>query len=277
MPAGSTSPNPTPSLISPELEMFLQMPRPRQLTPGMRRRVWRKALSDTIVFLLVGAIFTLVGSILSVVFFPRHLPAELALDFGRKAMATGKVDGSTRTTWTVNDRSVYKIAYTFTAEDGREYHGFSFRTGSSYPPGEQVEIEYLPDRPTVSRIRGLRVNVIGIFTLFILIFPALGLSFAGYALISLSGQVRKGLRLLAEGDLAWGKVESVTRTMTQINSQYVYKIAVGFEAAGPHQATYRTRGSDVDRAANWQKDQTPIRVLYDPQNPDFALVVETLI
>jgi len=36
-------------------------------------------LFDSLVFLLVGGIFTLVGSILSVVFFPRHLPTELAL------------------------------------------------------------------------------------------------------------------------------------------------------------------------------------------------------
>lgn len=243
----------------------------------MRRRVWRKALFNTLVFLLLGVIFTLVGAILSVVFFPRHLPTEMALAYGRKAMASGKVDGSTRTMWTVNHRSVYEITYTFTAEDGKEYHGFSFRTGASYAPREQVEIEYLPDRPTISRIRGLRVNVTGIFTLFILIFPMLGLVFAGYALVSVLTSVRKNLRLLAEGDLAWGKVEKLTRTLTQINRQVVYKITVGFEAAGQHQAIYRTRGSDVDRAANWQKDQTPIRVLYDPQNPDFALVVETLI
>jgi hypothetical protein len=229
------------------------------------------------VFLLLGGIFTLVGAILSVVFFPRHLPAEIALASGRKAMATGKVDGSTRTLWTVNNRRVYEITYTFTAEDGKEYHGFSFRTGASYPRGEQVEIEYLPDRPTISRIHGLRVNEAGIFTLFILIFPALGLIFAGYALVSVSSSVRKNLRLLAEGDLALGKVEKLTRTLTQINRQFVYRITVGFEAAGMHQATYRAYGSDVDRAANWQKDQTPIRVLYDPQNPDSALVVETLI
>ena len=263
-------------MSNPELEMLLQMPRPRQLTSGMRRAVWRKALFDSLVFLLVGGIFTLVGSILSVVFFPRHLPTELALDYGRTAVAEGTVSGSSSTMWTSNDRRVYEIDYAFTAEDGKEYRGFSFRTGASYSPGEQVEVEYLPDRPTVNRIQGLRVNVVGMFTLFVLIFPALGLIFLIYAVARVSGQGRKNLRLLAEGDLAVGRVENLTRTLTQINRQYVYKITVGFEAGGMYKTTYRAYGPEMERAAAWQKDQTPIRVLYDPSNPDFATVVETL-
>lgn len=275
MPAGSTKPTPTP--INPELNMFLQMPRPRQFTPGISRKVWRKALFDALVFLLLGGIFTLVGSILSVVFFPRHLPTELALDFRPKAVAQGTVTSSTRTSWTENNHPVYKISYTFATSDGAEHQGFSFRTGSGYATGERVEIEYLPDRPSVSRIRGLRVNVIGYFILFVLIFPVIGLIFAIYAVARVLTQGRKNLKLLAEGDLAWGTVTTLTRTMTQINHQNVYRIDVTFEAGGNHIASYRTYGPDVDRATAWQKDQTPLRVLYDPQNPDFATVVETLI
>jgi len=94
-----------------------------------------------------------------------------------------------------------------------------------------VEVEYLPDRPTVNRIQGLRVNVVGMFTLFVLIFPALGLIFLIYAVARVSGQGRKNLRLLAEGDLAVGRVENLTRTLTQINRQYVYKITVGLRRA----------------------------------------------
>ena len=129
-------------------------------------------------------------------------------------------------------------------------------------------MEYLPERPTMSRIRGMRGSSGGLGISFVFVFPILGMVFAVQG-------TRKGLtarRLMSTGQLALGRLKTKEPTNTQINNETVYRLTFTFDADGG--GTYEVVGTSHRPAA--LEDEEFERIVYDPQYPTEARLLDDL-
>jgi hypothetical protein len=160
---------------------------------------------------------------------------------------------------------VFAVRYSYEVE-GRRYEGTSYRVGGGR--AGPVVVDYEVDAPARSRIRGLRPAPFpAAFVLFLFFFPAVGLG------VILAGAPTRWRAhgLLASGALARGRVVKQEPTNTRVNRQPVVKYTFEFEAGGTvHHAILRTH------AAAAVLDEERERILYDPQRPERAVVVDSL-
>jgi len=187
---------------------------------------------------------------------------------GELATAEGESTGWRPTSVRINDTQVYETSYSFRSADGYDVTGASYQTGGYVDAGELVTVEYLPSRPTESRIRGMRASVAGLGIAFVFIFPILGLALA------IRG-MRNGLRvrrLMSTGQLALGELKSKEPTNTRINNQRVYRYTFAFDAAGG--GTYEVVGKSHRTAA--LEDEELERIVYDPRSPTEATLLDEL-
>jgi hypothetical protein len=186
---------------------------------------------------------------------------------GDVAEAPGTYEGSSGTSTEINDTPVYAHRYRFVADDGREYGGQSYSTGSWSPPGATITIEYPVGRPEVSRIRGLRDSIVGPFILFTLIFPVVGF----FLLLPGWRRGHRVNRLLVHGKVTSGELVDKQPTNTRINKQTVYKYTFRFtdESGSEYEATGRTHRGELE-------DDDRETVLYDPSDPRNACTVDDL-
>lgn len=138
----------------------------------------------------------------------------------------GKVSSSRETRMSQGEDGphIWEYAYTFQWE-GQTYEGFSYKTGGNRT-GRTVTIEFKEDDPQTSRIQGMGRKPLGLFGLFPILFPAVGLCF-------MIAGIRKGMkanRLLKNGITGTGKLISKERTNTRINKKTVYKLTFEFTA-----------------------------------------------
>lgn len=194
----------------------------------------------------------------------------LLFSFATLETAPGTVLSVEETNFSENERSVYAIHYTFRIEQlEAEYAGVSYTTGySSFGAGQMVAVEYQTNQPANSRIRGTRVSAFGPLVLFVLIFPLIGV-------LLLVGGVRlgiRGLRLLQIGSEAQGTLIDKQPTSTRINEQMVYKLTFNFaDASG-----MRYQTSAKTHLPYTLEDEATERVLYDPRNPHYAVLLDNL-
>jgi hypothetical protein len=162
---------------------------------------------------------------------------------------------------------IYANHYSF-VYDGVEYEGVSYSTGNYFSNGDTVTIEYPKGNPRVSRVQGMRRALFGPWVIFVVIFPAVGLCFI---LVGLKNGI-KANRLLANGKLGLGKLKSKEPTNTRINNQTVYKYTFEFadELGRSCQVVSRTHIGGV------LEDEQEERLLYDPYNPSYAVMMDSL-
>lgn len=140
--------------------------------------------------------------------------------------AEGKVISVEATSSSVNKRRVYACNYEFKAKDGKIYQATSYTTGSLPNAGNLVNVEYLANKPSYSRISGMAQAAFPPFVLFVLIFPLVGLiMIVSYIPFSL-----QSIDLLKNGIISNGKLIFSEPTNTQINKRTVYKLTFEFEA-----------------------------------------------
>ena len=166
-----------------------------------------------------------------------------------------------------SNKTTYSHFYSFKGDDGTEYTGVSDGDWSG-KVGEEVTIGYVKDRPEVSRISGMRANVVGPIGLLLVIFPAIGLGFI------ITG-LRKGLkanRLLANGELGKGRLKSKVKTNMQINDQPVYKLT--FEFSTPEGTSYEVFAKT--HLPEKLEDQQDEPLLYEPMYPKNAVMLDNL-
>jgi hypothetical protein len=169
-----------------------------------------------------------------------------------------------------NDTPVYAYRYTFRVERlEAEYPGVSYSTGRLFEPGQTVTVEYIPDRPAISRIQGTRRAIFSPFAIcIVLIFPLIGLGFI------IPGVINgiKANRLLAHGKVGLGRQLSMVPTNTRINKQQVYKLTFEFIAdnGSRYEVVTRTHLPHV------LDDESQERLLYDPANPAYAVMLDNL-
>jgi hypothetical protein len=235
---------------------------PRQVPLGLRLQVLLGGPLG-----LIGWIFAAFGSIFPWVFVPQ---ADLSfVRFrGPTGVAEGVVVGVGKTGAKENNRRVWKLTYRFTDPAGVEREGASFSLGQEPDAGGPARVEFLLADPGVSRIEGLRMAPFSPWVGFVALFPAVGL------LLALGG-LKQGLTsvgLMAEGELARGRLRGKEPTNTRINDRTVYALTFAFTDLDGREQTVTERTHTPERL----QDEAEELLVYDPSTPSRAVLVDNL-
>ncbi|MCB0853316.1 MAG: DUF3592 domain-containing protein [Bacteroidetes bacterium] len=179
----------------------------------------------------------------------------------------GKIIRSEYTNASENDVEVMKYIYEYEAA-GKTYTGRGYTTGYRFSEGQVIDIEVAADNPEDSRIQGARKEMFGWGTIFVVIFPLVGLAFILFGFRS----NMKSLDLLTNGKFARGKLKSKEPTNTRINEQTVYKYTFEFEADNGR--TYEAIGKT--HIYSLLEDEETERLIYAPNDPSFAVMFDTI-
>lgn len=211
--------------------------------------------------LLFGGIWGLTGTILAIVLSVMGGPFwnDLILD-RRGVAAEGRLTSVEPTSMHVSGGSIYRIGYTFADATGNPRAG---STGTTHPAtfvgaGRQtpLAIEYDPEAPARSRLRGERASVLGPFGLL-----PLGFAVVGALLFALG--VRPAARLRAiyvSGQAALATVTGIASTLMRVNGRRVMHVEYAFDTPSG-----RTRGRTTLRAP--PPVGGTLWVIYDEREP----------
>jgi hypothetical protein len=223
---------------------------------------------------LFGGVMALIGSVLfgfgMVFFWIFVMNSELAY-LGSEARAwqayPGRIVLVEATGASENDEEVVRYLYEY--EVGGELHaGRGYTTDWRWEEGQAVQIDLGPDEPEVSRLPGTRRAMFGPAAAIAGIFPLIG---AVVLVVTLHNN-RRHLRLLADGQLAQGRVVGREPTGTIVNNQRVYRYSIEYQDAGGRSHTLTTRTHLADRV----EDQPSEALLYDPEDPASGVLLDAL-
>lgn len=189
------------------------------------------------------------------------------LHFGTLTSARGQITQVEQTGASENEQPVYANYYAFSLA-GQRQTGVSYSTGEAGTVGAEVEVEYDESDPTWSRIAGMRRGHFGPLVLFVLIFPAIGLAFVFFALRS--GWRRS--RLLRNGEFTMGRLVGKEPTNVTVNKRRVYELTFEFISRDGQRREAKARTTDTQRL----EDEAQEPLLYDPDNPSVAYVLDEL-
>ena len=158
--------------------------------------------------------------------------------------------------------------YKFKTEDGLEFEGISYATGRSIQAGNIITIEYPEGKPHYSRIKGMRRQIFHAVSLWVILFPFVGLVFI---LLGLKRSMR-ALRLLKYGKMTKGKLISKVRTNTKVNGRIVYKLTFGFKDEIGHEFELREKTHTPHLLQNESEE----RLLYLRHKPAYAIMLDSL-
>lgn len=214
-----------------------------------------------------GWLFAAFGMVFVIIFNPGAAILESVTYMGDHPVASGVSTGWEGTGFSVNEQPVYRTTFRFEV-DGVQYSGDSYATGSRFEAGTGITIEYDADDPSTARIAGYRSNPTGLGTVFIFVFPLVGLAMAGAGF-------RRGRRirsLLINGAVTTGRLVAKEPTSTTVNNQRVMKLTFEFEAesGGVHHATARTHHEYR------LEDDARELLVYDPRDPGRAAMLDEL-
>jgi hypothetical protein len=188
---------------------------------------------------------------------------------GRKQTVDTVVASTDGTAWTVNEQPVYAHRYRYVTPDGVERLGTAYAVGRRLDAGSPVTIEYVSRRPDISRVQGMGGGILPLWAgAAVLIFPLIGLGF-------ILGGLRRGLRgsrLLAVGRLTTGMLQSKQATNTRVNGRPVFRLAFRFTDPSGSPQEVVTRTHEPERL----EDQRREPLLYDPMNPAYAVMLDSL-
>jgi len=182
---------------------------------------------------------------------------------GTLAGTHGEVVAVEPTSSRVNGVAVLRVRFEFEAPDGPRQSS-SYGTTFAGRVADVVEVEWPEGHADLARIVGMRTRAFSGWVGLTLLVPFAGL--VGL-LISLRANTRR-LRLMRYGSSAWGVLTDKTRTNTQINGCYVYRLTFEFldETGTRRTATDRTHHAEFfDRDVARQ-------VLYDVATGHSCLV-----
>lgn len=183
------------------------------------------------------------------------------------ASVDGRVLAVETTSMRINRKPViaHQVSYRVS---GQQLETTGYTTGSGLPTGTHVIVSYRPDRPGLARVDGMRAGGFeGWETLFVLIFPLVGLS---VVLIQL-GRGGRALQLLHAGQLVQARLRDRVPTHATVNRRPVWKLRFAYSIQGheyicthaTHQPERLLQGSGKN-------------LLYDPARPQRALLLESL-
>ncbi len=167
-----------------------------------------------------------------------------------------------------NDSPIFAYYYEFET-DGQKHEGMSYSVGGQRALGEKVTVQFPRGRPARSRVKGMRTAMFPAFVLpLVVLFPFIGLCFmlAGFC------KGRKAVRLLANGEQAFGVLKSREPTNTRINNRRVYKLTFEFkdQTGQAREATAKTHEPES------LQDDAEEPLLYDPIRPSYSTMLDHL-
>lgn len=225
-------------------------------------KIW---FSDTLN--IIGLIFVGTGSIFVLIFFPvQSVFNEKATE--NDVTAEGKITKVLTTNAELNGESVYKFVYTYTTPKG-EFTGQGYATGEIFDEGDELIVYYKSGKPDISMVPDLRKSEFNGFAGWLLmIFPLIGL-------IMLFFGTRNTVRtvgVLKVGMLAKGKLLKMEPTNTKINDQTVYAMTFKFTAKDGKQYQCIAKTHKTYELEDDDEEQ----LFYDPNNPENAVLLDTL-
>ncbi|MEZ4772106.1 MAG: DUF3592 domain-containing protein [Bacteroidia bacterium] len=213
-----------------------------------------------------GWIFFGFGMIFFWIFFMNSEIIDL-FAYGDWDPTTGTVVKLDDTDAEVNNTDVYEYTYEYNV-NGEVYTGTAYTTGRSFREGQNVSIEYNPDQPGESRMADSRSSLFGWETIFVIIFPLVGLGFILHSF----RQNMKSIDLLVNGRFARGKLINKEPTNVKINDRTVYKYTFSFEAHDGR--TYEATGKT--HIQSLLEDEETERLIYAPNDPSYATMYDTI-
>jgi hypothetical protein len=255
-----------------QLGEFLRQPVPRTIPSNIRARKLQGSLGCF--GFLFGLLFGGFGMIFVVIFFPWRLWQELALDLGDPAVARGLVSSTETTGMSVNETTVVRVRFAYDTPDERHVEGESYTTGNKFEPEQEVQVEYLSWRTSVCRAKGSRLNPFGYWPSFVILFPLIGFTVFGCALVSR----RRAIRILRHGGFAMGKISQIKALNVEINNVQQYRVSVEYQ----HQGETRIGSlwfprTALDSVRQHHESGEPVGVLYDPARPKRVILADTLL
>lgn len=213
------------------------------------------------IFFGVGMIFFLLMGLDSNLFTFHRFMGELE-------KVEGKVLKTEYTNWSIDEEPVVRWLYTFDYQ-GKKYWGTSYTIATTAMPEQSVTVEFSANSPEHSRIEGFNEAITPWWvTIIVMIFPMLGLLF-----IYLSVKhVPKTISLLRNGILTYANYVDKEKTNVIVNDTPVYKLRFQFEDSKGSSHYVFALSHMVENLM----DEPQEAVIYHPQQPDKALVLDNL-
>lgn len=200
------------------LAAFLLEPVPRRRIPSVIKRAANVKNHAMGIFFL-GLIFLVMGGVFTWIFFPHNLRQDWQLD-GSHSVADGRVVKVEKSNMSINETPVYRYAFEFTpSESGEVTQGVCYTTGRTWEKGAKVSVSYMEGNPSIARIKGSRLSMSSVVTLFVLIFPLVGLIMM---IVPIYIAVRRQW-ILQNGMVGEFRVSKVVGTNVKINDQPRYR------------------------------------------------------
>ena len=197
--------------------------------PAPRPFRWRSLPFFAVFTLLFGGIWLAVGLFISLIFTIVGGPFwnDMILD-DRGVTAQATPTGVTMTSSRINGEYVREIRYTFSDERGAQHEG---RTGTTDVLLVQrataempITIEYVPESPALSRIKGERASFFGPFILIPVGFALVGAVVAGFGVL----RTLRVRAIYVHGSAVRAEVISVEGTSMRMNRQPVKRVRYKF-------------------------------------------------
>lgn len=251
-----------PLLDGPEPEIFQKLGEPpRNITFSVRMLL----LLNSGLATMFGWIFACFGMIFCILFLPMSLSGLPDLmNTNQTPTGEGVVKTVEKTNTTVNDVSVYR--YTVEAKDGTT--GTCYTNGEKYKLDQEVELVRCGEKLKISGTRLSSMGAFSLLTLFVLIFPGVGLGFILYGTF----KGRKAIRLLQDGELGKGKYIDMNPTGATVNNRAVMKLHYKFVANDGE--TYDAYATALDTEKLTDDAFEPL--FYDRMNPSYSVLFDSL-
>lgn len=217
------------------------------------------------VLLIIGVVFSLIGLPIAGVFC-WGVPVDLAIAFAGREVAAAATGTELQTNVRINDRHPTRITFRYEV-DGVAYDGASSTLDGALiraaELGEALVVEVADADPTWARIEGTSYALFGMFGLFTLIFPLVGVAMTFFAVRS----NRREIRAFTRGTAVVARVTHAGfDTSTRINNRHPFMVEWEFEAEDGR--TYRGSLSHMEpEALAFLAERREIPVLYDRIDP----------
>lgn len=216
---------------------------------------------------LFGLIFTVFGLFFCSVFLQGLDINEIIKLNGELGETQGTITNISETSMTVNDSRIFEYQYEYKVENThylwQSYNGFN-----SLEIGNSVPVEYNLSSPQYSIIKGYKNLMGGYGSLFVIIFPLIGILF-------LIASLSKGItfsKIINNGVLTHGKFSHKEATSTEINGKTVYKLYFTFEDRKNIKHTIKVKTHKTDRLTDENKEL----LIYKRDTPKETLLVDDL-
>ncbi|MEJ7807086.1 MAG: DUF3592 domain-containing protein [Telluria sp.] len=191
-------------------------------------------------------------------------------------VTTGVLIEKSQSSATVTSRrggGYYLYQYRYTYQVGTaSYHGTSYAKENDWKSGAPLTVAYVPNKPELSRIKGMTSAPIVVAGL------GLGIAAGAMAMIGFVSAcfgvfwARKYIRLVRNGLLATGVVTGKIATNTTTNGKRDYKIHFQFTHQDGRTCTATVTTNEIEQLEEGRDE----KVLYLPSKPSNAVLVDTL-